>query len=478
VVVCSLAGLLALGGVPGLANGAARAMPAASPFGGGAVGWLAAAEGAVPAGVDQEGLDLIQYNEIPYGFDGLRNYRAADGKPAVRPVRLSDGRTVDMAFPYPDSKGFCTRGIGILVRRSGCTAADMQKGQTRAEVNAEFAQKAKGFADALRGVVRRPADKPLSQRQFNALTSFIFNSGVGHRTYRQRPKKGQKVGKLVPRNGIYGWGILDAVNSGDDQQVAGLLLGAVGSKERKNSPGLVARRGREASEYQGIPFVAPKPSPPKRAKKKTNKKKGTPKRTNKKNGGRKRTNKRTGTRCVKGKLVPRSEGRLSKTCGPKKRKRKRPRPPGNVSCSAEGAFTGTCEGPSNLVAVGIFVDWDLGTAPGTVTVTPPGATVAHSDGPRHRYYYAPFGSTVKFTANHGPNSYFDGWQAQNGGNCPMPSDHIDGGSPGSCTITVDPKVPYIGNSYRQGVEVRAFFIDCPPPPRPSWSRQGALIDCP
>lgn len=93
------------------------------------------------------------------------------------------------------------------------------------------------------------------------------------------------------------------------------------------------------------------------------------------------------------------------------------------------------------------------------------------------FVYATPGEKVTLTANHGPNSYFDGWQISNGGRCEpptgTPSGQIDGGSPGSCTITVqDPDG--IG---RFSDDARAFFLACPPPGTIS-PRLGAQRDRP
>ncbi len=125
------------------------------------------------------------------------------------------------------------------------------------------------------------------------------------------------------------------------------------------------------------------------------------------------------------------------------------------------------------------------TSSGTVTISPPGTSV-DSSSPPPAYanpaigdivFYATPGEKVTLTANHGPNSYFDGWQISNGGRCEpptgTPSGQIDGGSPGSCTITVqDPDG--IG---RFSDDARAFFLACPPPGTIS-PRLGAQRDRP
>jgi hypothetical protein len=64
------------------------------------------------------------------------------------------------------------------------------------------------------------------------------------------------------RRGLYGWGIVDAINSGDPPEaVAGLIRDAIGSRERKTYPGLVGRRAREAAKYLCLPSTPSVPGP-------------------------------------------------------------------------------------------------------------------------------------------------------------------------------------------------------------------------
>ena len=93
------------------------------------------------------------------------------------------------------------------------------------------------------------------------------------------------------------------------------------------------------------------------------------------------------------------------------------------------------------------------------------------------FFYASPGEKITVTANHGANSYFDGWQIHNGGRCDppegTPSGQIGGGSPGACAITVVD--PYGTGKFYD--DAHAFFLACPPPGTFS-ARLGAQRDCP
>jgi hypothetical protein len=144
-----------------------------------------------------------------------------------------------------------------------------------------------------------------------------------------------------------------------------------------------------------------------------------------------------------------------------------------------------CPPPSGQVVVRVSLGFSVDrTSSGTVTISPPGITVSSASRPPSYgnpalgdiFFYAPPNTAVKLTGNHGANSYFDGWQVANGGRCTpptgTPSDKIDGGSPGSCTLIAKD----YGNG-RAGIDGFAFFLTCPPPGTP-YVRHGAAIDCP
>ncbi len=157
-----------------------------------------------------------------------------------------------------------------------------------------------------------------------------------------------------------------------------------------------------------------------------------------------------------------------------------------LGCQAKDAFFGNCSAPKGKVAVdlGVWFTTDE-NASGTMTIDPAGRTVS-SFAPPPAYgnpaigdifFYASPGEKITVTANHGANSYFDGWQIHNGGRCDppegTPSGQIGGGSPGACAITVVD--PYGTGKFYD--DAHAFFLACPPPGTFS-ARLGAQRDCP
>ncbi|WP_190287809.1 glycoside hydrolase family protein [Massilia sp. NR 4-1] len=73
------------------------------------------------------------------------------------------------------NRGNCTYGIGILVHRGPCTAADLRRPLTTAQVEISFAT---AIREAERAVKRKVTRQALTQEQFDALVSYTFNTGA------------------------------------------------------------------------------------------------------------------------------------------------------------------------------------------------------------------------------------------------------------------------------------------------------------
>jgi GH24 family phage-related lysozyme (muramidase) len=82
------------------------------------------------------------------------------------------------AKPYEDSAGHCTIGYGHLLHLGKCTQADFDAypdGLTKKEAVDLFNSKAEEYQSA----VRRLVTVPLTQAQYNALVSLVYNVGEG-----------------------------------------------------------------------------------------------------------------------------------------------------------------------------------------------------------------------------------------------------------------------------------------------------------
>lgn len=79
---------------------------------------------------------------------------------------------------YDDAAGHCTIGFGHLVHHGRCDGGEpreLRRGITRERALELLQEDAKAAADA----VNRAVEVPLSQPQFDALVSFVFNVGAG-----------------------------------------------------------------------------------------------------------------------------------------------------------------------------------------------------------------------------------------------------------------------------------------------------------
>lgn len=100
---------------------------------------------------------------------------SAEGRRAMRsPTRegVVDGYYNDGG----KTKGNCTFGIGIKVHDGPCSAKELNTPLTPVQVEAAFAS---AVIWAENGVKRHVKKQALTQEQFDALVSFVFNVGIG-----------------------------------------------------------------------------------------------------------------------------------------------------------------------------------------------------------------------------------------------------------------------------------------------------------
>jgi lysozyme len=130
-------------------------------------------------------------------------------------------------------RGNCTWGIGTLAHRGACTDEELKREVGPAEVEAAFAER---VADAERTVRRKVPNQALSQIQFDALVSFVYNAGW----------KGSE-------------NVLSLVDDGDFKEAAAAISRTIYMtvKTRRGSKKVVARGliGRRAEE--SAPFRTP-----------------------------------------------------------------------------------------------------------------------------------------------------------------------------------------------------------------------------
>lgn len=139
------------------------------------------------------------------------------------------------AFYYDDGgrpgRGNCTWGIGILEHLGPCTAEELKREVSAAEIEASFASR---VGEVERIVRRRVTKQALTQEQFDALVSFTYNSG------------GRGAAK-----------VLSNVDDGDFKAAASGISAAIymtvrtkkGSK-RVIARGLISRRAEESAPFR------------------------------------------------------------------------------------------------------------------------------------------------------------------------------------------------------------------------------------
>ncbi|HEX6246349.1 MAG TPA: peptidoglycan DD-metalloendopeptidase family protein [Nocardioidaceae bacterium] len=127
---------------------------------------------------------------------------------------------------YDDPAGHCTIGYGHLVHKGACNGSEpaaFKKGLTQAEARRLLREDARPAGDA----VNRLVTVPLSQAQFDALTSFVYNLGAGSLAESQ---------------------LLRRLNAGEYDAVPTELAKWVNAGGKK-LPGLVKRRAAEGGLF-------------------------------------------------------------------------------------------------------------------------------------------------------------------------------------------------------------------------------------
>ena len=133
---------------------------------------------------------------------------------------------------YNDAAGNCTFGVGTLLHHGRCTDEELARPVTEADVNRQLGR---GVATAESAVRRQVRSQALTQGQFDALVSFVYNTGAT---------------RAAP--------VLAAANRGEMAEVAALMANYVfvhprGANGRRGAParlqGLVRRRTAESAPF-------------------------------------------------------------------------------------------------------------------------------------------------------------------------------------------------------------------------------------
>jgi GH24 family phage-related lysozyme (muramidase) len=156
-----------------------------------------------------------------------------------------DGRarmrhTEKVALKYYDDggagKGHCTWGAGLLAHRGPCSKEELARKVTLVEVEAEFARR----LHAAEGAVERNIKVPLTQSQFDALVSYVYNNG--------------STGSIP---------LYEKVNAKDFAGAADVISRSVRSRQKNKQgkavyvlqPGLIARRAEESVPFRNAANV-------------------------------------------------------------------------------------------------------------------------------------------------------------------------------------------------------------------------------
>ncbi|MBJ7312875.1 glycoside hydrolase family protein [Rugamonas sp. CCM 8940] len=128
------------------------------------------------------------------------------------------------------NRGNCTYGIGILVHRGPCTAEELRRPLTAAQVEASHAA---AVDEAERAVRRNITNQALTQAQFDALVSYTYNTGAygARHTY-----------------GLINRGAMQAAADNISTNISTTVRG-----RRVVAPGLIERRREESAPFRHTP---------------------------------------------------------------------------------------------------------------------------------------------------------------------------------------------------------------------------------
>lgn len=128
-------------------------------------------------------------------------------------------------------KGHCTWGTGLLAHRGPCSKVELARKVTLVEVEAEFTKR---LHEAERSVERN-VSVPLTQEQFDALVSYVYNNG--------------SRGSVA---------LFDKVNANDFAGAVDVISGSLRSKQKDKHGkmvyvlhrGLISRRAQESAPFR------------------------------------------------------------------------------------------------------------------------------------------------------------------------------------------------------------------------------------
>jgi lysozyme len=128
------------------------------------------------------------------------------------------------------TRGNCTFGVGIKVHDGPCSAEQLKRPLTPVQVEAAFGS---AVVWAENGIKRHVRKQPLTQEQFDALVSFVFNVGVGRSIT-----------------------VLHRIDHGELDQATAMMTSMNTSKQNGKPvfmPGLVRRRREETAPFRSKP---------------------------------------------------------------------------------------------------------------------------------------------------------------------------------------------------------------------------------